>query len=114
MKKANTLRVQGGESLIIVKDESVIRITSEDIGAFWVAIIALALTVTYMVYTFKRGLAFVHRVAFELDGVDLKIAKQAASIRPMAESYFEEIANNTSTINAKVKGNFDELETKWG
>lgn len=113
MKKINTLRVQGDDLLIIVKDESVIRVTSTDIEILWVMIIVFVLTVTYMVHKFKRGLSFVNKVAFELDGVDLKIAKQAESIKPMAEDYFDEIARNTSTINAKVKGNFDQLETKW-
>jgi len=113
VKNVNTLRVQGDDSLIIVKDEAVIHVTSTDMGMLWAALIALALILTYMVHKFKCGLSFVNKVAFELDGIDLKIVRQAESIKPMAESYFDEIEKNTRTINEKVKGDFDQLEVKW-
>lgn len=113
MKSSNTLRVQGDESLIIVKDDAVIHITSVGMGMLWTAIIALALTVAYMVQRFKRGLSYVSQVAFELNGVDLKIAQQAEAIKPMALRYFDDIEKNTRTINTKVKADFDQLEAKW-
>ncbi len=114
MKNVNTLRVRGNESLIIVKESAVVRISSSDVLALWGFGIGLVLIVVFIVFKLKEGLGFVNDSYLGLQRIDLKIAQQADSIRPLAENYFIEIRKETESINGQVKKDFDILQSEWG
>lgn len=113
MKKVNTLRVRGDESLIIVKENAVVRISSSDVLALWGFGLGLVLIVAFIVFKLKEGLGFVNDSYLGLQRIDLKIAQQAESIRPLAENYFIQIRQETESINGQVKKDFDLLQSEW-
>lgn len=113
MKNVNTLRVQGDDQLIIVKENAVFHITANDIIGAWAFLICVVIVIVYIVRQLGRGLFYISNFCVESEKAQLKITRLAEVVGLMVQEHSENIETRTNSINKNVKSDFDHLEARW-
>jgi len=102
MKKANTLRVQGGESLIIVNDNAVIQMRSGDIAVVAGITLLVTLCLGLALWFLFRCLASLEQTKYRLTQMDAELEIRLQGIGAIASGAYD-------LVEARTVGSIKEL-----